>query len=421
VDNDGDLEMILQCAAIGTTEKVICYKYDYTTRTFSYLWGYIPDEDSYSNTPTLFDFNQDGINEILISDQSRIRILDGRNGSTRTTLDFGQTTIMQYPVIADIDADGSADIVAVGLQSGSGATGRLNIFKSSTTPWAPARKVWNQYMYNAVNVNNDLTIPTVQLNPASTFAGDDRSLGTGDDVRPFNNYLQQQTILSQDGIPLGLTPNGEIIGSPTFVYDDIADEMIIILQMRNGGGAIFQNPFYVTAYKGNIGNTTKQIYTYSNTIGINETVTFQLQIPNFSNDWLPYSSIIVKVNDKGDGIDDQDVCDDLLSQYTYYGVLPTDQDVCAGNVKEMTCSFNLSSNDTYQWQSSKNNVTWTDISGATVVSYTPVDQKRGVVYYRVVVTNDTDTETVNSESVRLKVRSCLLPVNHNISVMGYYD
>jgi len=256
VDNDGELEIILQCAVNGNTEKVGCYKYDPIAMTFSYLWGFAPDEDSWSNGATLFDFNQDGKNEVLISDQSRISIVNGSGKShltgndtvpmyIMTTMNFGQMTVMQYPLIVDVDGDGSAEIVAVGVQnSANSATGRLNIFKSSTTPWAPARKVWNQYMYNAVNVNNDLTIPTVQLNPASTFAGDDRSLGTGDDVRPFNNYLQQQTILSQDGIPLGLTPNGEIIGSPTFVYDDIADEMIIILQMRNGGGAIFQNPFY---------------------------------------------------------------------------------------------------------------------------------------------------------------------------------
>lgn len=69
-------------------------------------------------------------------------------------------------------------LLAVGLKSGAGKDGTLNIFKSSTTPWAPARKVWNQYMYNAVNVNEDLTIPEKQYDSAIRFPGNDGELGT---------------------------------------------------------------------------------------------------------------------------------------------------------------------------------------------------------------------------------------------------
>jgi len=417
VDNDGELEIVIQCKMSSTSITVRCYKYDPTAMTFSYLWGYTPSEDSYSNTPTLFDFNQDGINEILISDQSRIRILDGRNGSIKATLNFGQVTIMQYPVIADVDGDGSADIIAVGILNGTHEyTGHLNIFKSSTTPWAPARKVWNQYMYNAVNVNEDLTIPEVQFSPTTVFSG------SGTDVRPFNNYLQQQTTLNMDGVPFWLAANGQIVGTPTFAYNDDTNEMVVTIQVKNIGSGDFLNPFYITAYKDIVGtSSTKFTYKYENTIAIGEAKTITFSIPNFKTSWTPYNFIILKINDRGNGLNDQVVCDDSNSQYRYYGILPTQQDVCAGKVKEMTCSFILSGSDTYQWQSSKDNATWTDIAGAIAVSYTPANQKRGVTYYRVVVTNATDTETVESESVRLRVRSCQLPVNHNISVMGYYD
>jgi len=127
------------------------------------------------------------------------------------------------------------------------------------------------------------------------------------------------------------------------------------------------------------------------------------------------------VNDNGDGTNDQAACYDSQSQYRYYDISPIQQDVCRGKVEVITCSFNLGTNDTYQWQSSKNNLTWTDIVGATQNTYHPADQKPGIVYYRIVVNNNdvSNPEIINSASVRIRVRACVLPVNHNISAMGY--
>ncbi|MDR2955454.1 MAG: hypothetical protein LBV43_10265 [Prevotella sp.] len=115
-------------------------------------------------------------------------------------------------------------------------------------------------------------------------------------------------------------------------------------------------------------------------------------------------------------------CDTLIIEKAYVdlGIIPAQQDVCAGKVAQMTCDFTLSGGpNTYQWQSSKNNRTWADIPGATSISYTPADQQRGRVYYRVVV--DDGVETATSITASVIVRSCKLPVNHNISTMGYYD
>ena len=388
---------------------------------------------------TLFDFNQDGRNEIVYRDETSLRIIDGSNdpsldpGDTKATFNnVISATLREFPIIADIDGDGQAEIVVTGHDGGaktidgiaaSYQNGYLRVFKAGSSTWAPARKVWNQYAYNAVNVNEDLTIPEIQLNMATLFPGYDGLFGTGDDVRPFNGFLQQQTILSQDGVPLWLAPKAEIIGTPTFSYDDdVSHKMTITIQIKNAGNAAFQSPFHVTVSKNIAGGSPNITFTYPNIIGIGETITMTLEIDNF-NTWHPHKTIIIKANDSGDGQNEQEVCSDSQSFYYYYGIFPTQQDVCAGKVKQMTCSFTLGATDSYQWQSSKDNHTWTDISGATAVSYTPANQKRGITYYRVVVNNNnaSNPEIINSESVRLRVRSCQLPVNHNISVMGYYD
>jgi len=76
----------------------------------------------------------------------------------------------------------------------------------------------------------------------------------------------------------------------------------------------------------------------------------------------------------------------------------------------------------YQWQSSKDNTLWEDITGETGSSFSipTLSQKRGITYYRVLLSDGTNP-AVPTESSRVKFRSCRLPVNHNISVMGYYD
>jgi hypothetical protein len=66
---------------------------------------------------------------------------------------------------------------------------------------------------------------------------------------------------------------------------------------------------------------------------------------------------------------------------------------------------------TYQWQSSSDNLTWSDISGATSTTYSPSVQSKGVYYYRRVTSDD--CTSVYSYIV-LNVNSCFIPVNPNI-------
>jgi len=414
------------------------YKYISGNPILSEFWAYSHTDESAQTAMTLFDFNQDGISEIVYRDERHMRII---NGSLKSHIDGSPVsapynlasfqcssgTGTEYPVIADVDGDGQAEIIIVGgndINTDPYWLGHLWVFKSgdsSDSPWAPTRKVWNQYVYNSLNVNEDLTIPKKPISPATTFAGPDKVLGTADDVRPFNNFLQQQTILDQYGMPLWLAPNGQIVDKPAFIYDESTDKMTVTVDVKNVGNAIFQDPFKITVYKNNIGSSTKYTHTHAGVIGVGQTETITFSIPSFSS-WIKYNFLIIKINDAGDGLNDQQVCDDTKSQFRYRGLLPTQQDVCMGKVEKIRCSFTLGSNDSYQWQSSKDDYTWENIADApNQDNYTPANQRRGIVYYRVVVTDTNTSETVNSESVKIRVRSCKLPVNHNISVMDYYD
>ena len=436
VDADGEVEIVLtsqQGVGVGWLSG---YRWDGTS-SLTRVYRTSTSDASGSTGMTIFDFNQSGKPKLIYRDETDLRIMEaipGTGGSEGTfnnliTYPAGSGTYFEHPIVIDADNDGAAEIVVVGGAARGATQGTLRIYKSGNEyPWAPARKVWNQYAYNVVNVNNDLTIPQYQMNPATIFPGENGILGDADDIQPFNNFLQQQTTLSKWGTLLWLAPNGQIVGTPTFDYNAQPDDkMTVTLQVKNVGEASFRNPFFVTAYRDNVGGSLSATYEYENIITIGETVTLTFSIPNFST-WIPYNFILLKINDDGeDGTGNQAVCDDSQSQFRYRGLLPTQQDVCLRNAKDIniTCSFELSSfgNDSYKWQISRDGITWPSdyISGATSVSYIPLTQKRGTMYYRVEVTDNDTLEKVFSEPAKIRLRSCQLPVNHNISVMGYYD
>ena len=112
----------------------------------------------------------------------------------------------------------------------------------------------------------------------------------------------------------------------------------------------------------------------------------------------------------------------IATYYTTFGYFSTffsnKQEICRGDkINELICFVSLAGTQSYQWQFSKDSENWTDIPAATSNTYIPPNNKRGTLYYRVKVTNGTDT--IYGQPVEIIIRSCIMPVNHNISVMEY--
>ena len=204
-DNDGFLEILIDCCH-ESNKGFRGYRFNPATNGFNFLWSLPIDEDSYSNTATLFDFNADGKNELVYTDNRYLRVYDA--SSTPPTelsiIDCGEISIMQVPIVADVDNDGSAEIIVTGKAGGyMQANTMLKVYESSTEPWRLTRKVWNQYMYHVTNVNDDLTIPTLCFNTATVFIGTDGTIR-----RPYNNFMQQGSYITSTGEPYN--PNGYV-------------------------------------------------------------------------------------------------------------------------------------------------------------------------------------------------------------------
>jgi hypothetical protein len=323
VDGDGynEITLIVGDGSVSG-DSIRCYKYDKEAGTLEQFWSLGHTDKSYVTGLTLFDFDQDGKSELVYRDEENLRIIDGREASATNppvpsnrnkaiTPNYSGTS-GEYPVVADVDGDGQAEIIIVGGNTSSESKqGRLWIYKSSnpaTSPWAPARKVWNQYAYHPLNVNEDLTLPAYPLNPAIFFTGADDTVGTADDVQPYNNYLQQQTMLNMKGLPFWLAPNAEFDSLPVFDYYDDGDSLVITVTVKNAGDASLQAPLYVSAFMDENIEINK-ITTDSCMTNINpgETQTVRVIIRNLSN--LSFDKIIISLNDKSGNAYVQTECD----------------------------------------------------------------------------------------------------------------
>ena len=134
------------------------------------LWSQpVQDVSSHATGSIVFDFEDDAYPEVVYADETTLWVLDGMTGQPRLEFtEHSSRTLHEYPTIADLDRDGSAEIVVVngGGHDGNVATG-ITVLGSATSSWPSARQVWNQHAYFITNVNDDLTIPS---NPQSNWS-----------------------------------------------------------------------------------------------------------------------------------------------------------------------------------------------------------------------------------------------------------
>jgi len=115
----------------------------------------VTDETGASGA-SIFDFEADGMPEVVYIDEVQLVAYDGLTGEIRFQTDkHASPTMMEYPVIADVDADGHAEILVP--HAGQGYA--LSMYEDALDSWAPTRQVWNQHGYNITNINDDLSVP----------------------------------------------------------------------------------------------------------------------------------------------------------------------------------------------------------------------------------------------------------------------
>ncbi len=107
---------------------------------------------------TAFDFLGDGIAEAIYADESTLFVY-GDNGQVLLQTPRSSGTLIEYPVVADVDNDGSAEIVVVSNEAFGNQTAMVQVIKDVEDRWIQARRIWNQHTYHVTNVREDGAIP----------------------------------------------------------------------------------------------------------------------------------------------------------------------------------------------------------------------------------------------------------------------
>lgn len=204
---------------IGVTSPLNVEMFEYNgSTTLNRLWRLPTSDKSGMTMITMFDFNQDGVQELVYRDETDLRIINGNAATpnTLTSIQVESATSMEGPTIADVDGDGEAEILVVNSNYNQGdpydpddtfklgvyfdLTGKIEVFKSVDLPWAPARGIWNQYAYHNINIQDNRQVPRNMPKPSDL----DFDEPCNDDVafkRPLNNFLVQSTFFDSNGCP----------------------------------------------------------------------------------------------------------------------------------------------------------------------------------------------------------------------------
>ncbi len=146
-DGDGAAELVF-----ANFPNVLMYELD-----GSAVWSVPMDDVSGLAGCSGFDFDGDGALEVLYSDHSSLKILDGATGVRRfETFEHTSSTALEYPTVADIDGDGSAEILTV---NNWGAHPGVVAYTHGGAGWPAAGPTWGVYDYAMTNVADDGTVP----------------------------------------------------------------------------------------------------------------------------------------------------------------------------------------------------------------------------------------------------------------------
>jgi hypothetical protein len=152
-DGDGTPELAVSSASA----------YSVFRPDMSIVWSAPVADQSGIAGGTAFDFLGDGSAEAMYADEHTMFVFDGA-GQPLLSIPRASGTLIEYPVVADVDDDGSAEIVVVSnIYPEQPLSPAVQVIRDREDRWIQARRIWNQHAYHVTNVREDGTIPQHQV------------------------------------------------------------------------------------------------------------------------------------------------------------------------------------------------------------------------------------------------------------------
>jgi hypothetical protein len=276
-------------------------------------WRRVTEDDSSKATSSsVFDFNGDGAAEVVYGDECYFRAYDGASGNVRLAIPSVSRTVLENPVVADVDNDGNAEIVFVNnnetLQCGQttltnpdGTTVARNalpngiqVWGDASDTWVSARRIWNEHAYHVTNITESGHVPVRE--PESW-----RPYGN----RLYNTYRSQPRAF---GVAPDLSLTAIQVSSPGVACGELSDQLEIVVLVKNLGdlrvGPGVKLTYYgdfgagLTALEADGGGALESILTTSLEPGASVLVSVPFKASNNSENTLP-ERIVARI-DEGD-------------------------------------------------------------------------------------------------------------------------
>ncbi|MDC0715785.1 FG-GAP-like repeat-containing protein [Nannocystis bainbridge] len=171
-DGDGEPEV-----GVAGSEYYVVFDTDGTL-----MWQAPISETESATGSIVYDFEGDGIADVIHADENRVWVFSGLDGAVK--LEFGghgSATQLESPVVVDVDGDGQVEIVFGNNQYYDPAAPKgISVIGDAAMSWRPGRKIWNQFQYSITNVADDGTIPAMPAYNWTTH----NNYRSGDDSPP---------------------------------------------------------------------------------------------------------------------------------------------------------------------------------------------------------------------------------------------
>lgn len=134
------------------------------------------DQTSRSTGSSVFDFQGDGVAEVLYADECFMRVFNGETGEVIVEIENSSATIHEYPIVVDADGDGNSEILVVANDVGAAERCGANfpdytprrglyVYGDPNDAWVRTRRVWNSHTYHVTNSDSrGLTPETLEDN-----------------------------------------------------------------------------------------------------------------------------------------------------------------------------------------------------------------------------------------------------------------
>lgn len=259
------------------------------------VWAHKTQDFSSAQTgSSVFDFEGDGRAEVVYNDEQFLRVYSGVGRSADDDgdgfndpdilleVENSSGTLMEYPLIVDVDNDGSAEIVVMANNySTAGSTTKgLRVFKDADNNWVGTRRIWNQHTYHVTNIEEDASVPVAEVANWT--------------LSWLNNYRQNV----QGGNPLNAPNFVPIIDEVDGVNCATAGLVIRFTVQNIGSIGVRAGALDTTVFAGETGTTLMAITTVTNTtpLGPGGSESFEVT-------WAPPEALI------GKGIDVEVITD----------------------------------------------------------------------------------------------------------------